>query len=92
MNSKNIPSPSGISRRQFIRTGVAAAAGMGLISTSLAKGRRGIKLGFDNFSIRGMEWNAGQVIDYAAAQKVDTVLFSDLKVYEKIISRLTCAI
>jgi 3-oxoisoapionate decarboxylase len=82
MNSKNFSSPSTISRRQFIRTGVAAAAGMGLISTGLAKGRRGIKLGFDNFSIRGMEWNAGQVIDYAALQQVDTVLFSDLKVYE----------
>jgi sugar phosphate isomerase/epimerase len=44
--------------------------------------RRGIKLGFDNFSIRAMGWKAPQLLDYAAKLKVDTVLFSDLDVYE----------
>lgn len=41
-----------------------------------------IKLGFDNYSIRAFGWKAPQLLDYAAAQKVDTVLFSDLEVYE----------
>ncbi len=44
--------------------------------------RPGIKLGFDNFAIRAMEWKAPQLVDYAAAQKVDTILLSDLDVYE----------
>lgn len=44
--------------------------------------RRNIKLGFDNFSIRAMGWKAPQLLDYAAKLKVDTVLFSDLDVYE----------
>jgi len=44
--------------------------------------RRNIKLGFDNFSIRAMGWKAPQLLDYAAKLKVDTVLLSDLDVYE----------
>lgn len=44
--------------------------------------RRRLKLGFDNFSIRAMGWKAPQLLDYAAKLKVDTVLFSDLDVYE----------
>ena len=38
--------------------------------------------GFDNFSIRGLGWKAGRLLDYAAEQKVTAVLFSDLDVYE----------
>jgi sugar phosphate isomerase/epimerase len=41
-----------------------------------------MKLGFDNFSIRAFDWKAPQLIDYAASQKVDTLLLSDLEVYE----------
>lgn len=41
-----------------------------------------IKLGFDNFSVRAFEWKAPQLLDYAATLKVDSVLFSDLDVYE----------
>ncbi|MEZ4699678.1 MAG: sugar phosphate isomerase/epimerase [Rhodothermales bacterium] len=44
---------------------------------------RNIKLGFDNFSIRAFGWKAPQLLDYAATQGVDTVLFSDLDVYER---------
>jgi sugar phosphate isomerase/epimerase len=46
------------------------------------KKRAKLKLGFDNFSIRAMGWKADQLLDYAAKQKVDTVLFSDLNVYK----------
>ena len=41
-----------------------------------------MKLGFDNFSVRSLGWKAGQLLDYAAKLQVDTVLFSDLDVYE----------
>jgi 3-oxoisoapionate decarboxylase len=44
--------------------------------------RRNIKLGFDNFSIRAMGWRAPQLLEYAAKLNVDTVLLSDLDVYE----------
>ena len=44
--------------------------------------RRNLKLGFDNFSVRAMGWKAPQLLDYAAKLKVDTILFSDLDVYE----------
>ena len=41
-----------------------------------------VKLGFDNFSIRALGWKAPRLLKYAAKQKVDTILFSDLDVYE----------
>jgi len=44
--------------------------------------RHRIKLGFDNFSIRALGWKAPQLLDYAAALKVDTIFFSDLDVYQ----------
>jgi len=43
-----------------------------------------LKLGFDNFSIRAFNWKAPQLIEYAASLKVDTLLFSDLDVYESL--------
>ena len=43
-----------------------------------------LKLGFDNFSIRAFGWKAPRLIQYAAAQKVDTLLLSDLDVYESL--------
>jgi hypothetical protein len=41
-----------------------------------------LKLGFDNYSIRALGWKAPRLLDYAASLGVDTVLFSDLDVYE----------
>ena len=41
-----------------------------------------LKLGFDNYSIRALDWKAPQLLDYAASLRLDTVLFSDLDVYE----------
>jgi sugar phosphate isomerase/epimerase len=74
-------------RRNFIRT--TAAAGAGLACGALPSPgevaapprRRGIKLGFDNFSLRAWEWKAEQLLEYTADQKLDVMLFSDLKVY-----------
>ena len=80
MNST--PSLPNLSRRQFVKSTAAALATTAVASNALAREKKGIKLGFDNFSVRNMGWNAGEVNDYAAAQKVDVVLFSDLKVYE----------
>jgi sugar phosphate isomerase/epimerase len=43
-----------------------------------------LKLGFDNYSIRALNWKAPQLLDYAASLKLDSVLFSDLDVYESL--------
>jgi sugar phosphate isomerase/epimerase len=41
-----------------------------------------LKLGFDNYAIRALEWKAPQLLDYAASLNLDTILLSDLGVYE----------
>jgi 3-oxoisoapionate decarboxylase len=76
-------------RRDFVKTVAAAGAAIALsqaapltAQTSRPVTRRNIKLGFDNFSVRAMGWKAPQLLDHAAALKVDTVLFSDLDVFE----------
>jgi 3-oxoisoapionate decarboxylase len=43
-----------------------------------------LKLGFDNYSVRALKWKARRLLDYAAALKVDTILLSDLDVYESL--------
>ncbi len=72
------------SRRHFVKS-LAVAGAATMTDNSLfaqTPTSRKIKLGFDNFSIRAMGWKAPQLLDYAAKLKVDTVLFSDLDVYE----------
>jgi 3-oxoisoapionate decarboxylase len=88
MNLKFPSVPSAFSRRDFVKSVSLAAAG-GVLSASRRAWaqpppalRRKIKLGFDNFSLRALGWKAGQFLDYAAAQKLDVMFFSDLKVYE----------
>lgn len=79
-------SPLTVTRRGFL----ASIAALG--AAHLAGPARGFavapagktKLGFDNFSIRAFNWKAPQLIEYAASQKVDTLLLSDLDVYESL--------
>jgi hypothetical protein len=63
---------------------VALAASLAvshLSQTSAAAGapvrRRGIKLGYDNFAVRAMGWNARQLIDHAQALACDSVFITD---------------
>jgi sugar phosphate isomerase/epimerase len=58
----------------------AAAVSTDPASAETAPNRR-LKLGFDNFSIRGLKWKAPELIDYAAAMKVDALLISDLDAF-----------
>jgi sugar phosphate isomerase/epimerase len=70
-------------RRQFVAALGAAplgAAAAAVASTSSKK----TKLGFDNFSVRAFDWKAPRLIQYASALKVDTLLLSDLDVYESL--------
>ena len=43
-----------------------------------------LKLGFDNYAVRALGWKAPQLLDYAASLHVDTLLLSDLDVYERL--------
>jgi sugar phosphate isomerase/epimerase len=81
-----------ITRRTFVST-LATAAAARLPGTALAgpdawavqppAGRRGIKLGFDHFSLRGFGWKAGGLIDYAATLGIDALFLSELNVFEQ---------
>lgn len=44
----------------------------------------GIRLGFDTYSIRDFHWKDGQLLDYAASLKLDTIQFSGLEAYESL--------
>ena len=77
-------------RRDFIKTSLTASAGLSIAPVSntllsaptvIAK-KRNLKLGFDNFSIRALGWKAPRLLEYAHSLGVDTILFSDLDVYE----------
>ena len=74
-----------LKRRQFLKTAAAATAGS-IVGSRLAIGADGakkkLKLGFDNFSIRALGWKAPKLLEFAAEKEVDTILFSDLNVFE----------
>lgn len=70
-------------RRQFLKSATAITAGS-IAASKLAPAAdsKKLKLGFDNFSIRALGWKAPRLLDYAAEKQVDTILFSDLDVFE----------
>ena len=71
-----------LDRRNFLQTGITAASAvaLGAKRANAAHHNRKLKLGFDNFSIRALNWDADQILDYAKTQNVDCVLYSDLDV------------
>lgn len=79
--SSPAPSVTAASRRSFLATAVAA-------TTSLACGgdpavrRRGIRLGFDNFAVRALKWNARQLVDHAESLGCDSVFITDFGPFE----------
>ncbi|MEC8778737.1 MAG: sugar phosphate isomerase/epimerase, partial [Verrucomicrobiota bacterium] len=73
------------SRRTFCAQGATLLGGLFLRNAASGKNSSETKrlaLGFDNFSIRALGWKADRLIEYADRQKVDSLLFSDLQVYE----------
>jgi 3-oxoisoapionate decarboxylase len=76
-------------RRSFLNGLAATAAVAATQSLAGAASARSaasskIKLGMDNFAVRGMSWKAPALIDYAAALKLDTLLISDLDAFESL--------
>ena len=73
-------------RRQFLASlaTVGAASLAGPASQAGAGDDARLALGFDNFSVRAFGWKAPRLIEYASTLKVDTLLLSDLDVYESL--------
>ena len=75
-------SKSILSRRTFTQSMLGlATTGFSTLSAQEPNNKK-LLLGFDNFSIRGLGWEAPRLIEYATKHKVDALLFSDLDVYE----------
>lgn len=73
-------------RRGFL-TSVAALGAANLAASvrgSCLAGEKKLKLGFDSFSIRAFDFKAPRLIEYASSLKVDTLLLSDLDLYESL--------
>lgn len=73
-----------VTRREFnLLAGAAVSSSLlTLPSPGTNVADQKIPLGFDNFSIRAKNWKADRLIEFAAEQKVDALLLSDLDVYE----------
>src|SRR2546429_228875 len=80
---------SDMNRRDFLKIAGAAAAGIArgpavALADEARTGKKKLKLGFDNFSVRAMGWKAPALLDYAASLKLDSILISDLDAYESL--------
>lgn len=78
--------PSRLNRRHFTQTLAVAGAGLaaGLPGRAQAPARLGLKLGFDNFSLRALGLKATGLLDYAAAQKLDSLYITSLDALESL--------
>ena len=72
-------------RRDFLKTAAAATAALAAAPAIAAEGaNKRIKIGLDNFAVRGLGWKAPQLIDYAAKLKTDSLFISDLDAFESL--------
>lgn len=69
------------SRRGFLAA-TAALAAAPLASPGADVRRRGIPLGFDNFAVRAMQWNARQLVDHAEKLGCDSLFITDFGPFE----------
>ena len=67
------------SRRGFFAA-TAALAAAPLAAADVR--RRGIPLGFDNFAVRAMQWNARQLVDHAEKLRCDSLFITDFGPFE----------
>ena len=72
-----IPSNAGLRRRSFLEALPVTALSLSAEPADEIP----IKLGFDTYSLRAFKWNGMQLLDFAAAQKLDTIQFSALGDY-----------
>jgi sugar phosphate isomerase/epimerase len=61
--------------------GIVAAATLAQAARGAPR-RRGIPLGFDNFAVRAMKWNARQLVDHAETLRCDSLFITDFGPFE----------
>lgn len=66
-----------ITRRGFLAASAAAATATTFPAAESAPRRRGIPLGFDNFAVRALDWDADRLVEHAAALRCDAVFITD---------------
>ena len=71
---KRVLTPFSLTRREWL---AAAAAAATLPAIAAESRRRGIRLGFDNFAIRGFDLDARRLVDHAVALECDSVFITD---------------
>jgi sugar phosphate isomerase/epimerase len=74
-------------RRRFLKSallaGIAAPSFQSIAQDTAPKpSSRAIKLGLDNFAVRGMGWKAPKLIDYAVSLKTDSLFITDFDALE----------
>ena len=71
-----------LTRRRLLAAGGLAAATAVVAPARAAARRRGIPLGFDNFAVRAMKWNARQLVDHAETLRCDSLFITDFGPFE----------
>ena len=71
-----------LTRRRFLAAAGATLAGASSLAAGAEVRRRGIRLGFDNFAVRALKWNARQLIDHAVALRCDSLFITDFGPFE----------
>ena len=78
--------PLQTSRRGFLSAVTALSTVTALGAAPLVAAadvrRRGIPLGFDNFAVRAMKWNARQLVDHADKLRCDSLFITDFSPFE----------
>jgi sugar phosphate isomerase/epimerase len=69
-----------MSRRRLLAAGATVALWPMLAAGQVR--RRGIRLGFDNFAVRSMGWNARQLVDHADKLGCDSLFITDFGPFE----------
>ncbi len=70
--------PVRIPRRALLARSMATAVAVPLaMAAAPTSRRRGIPLGFDNFAVRALKWNARQLIDHAESLRCDSLFITD---------------
>ena len=73
---------SEMTRRRLLAAGGLAAATAVVAPARAAVRRRGIPLGFDNFAVRALKWNARQLVDHAETLRCDSLFITDFGPFE----------
>ncbi|HAV64184.1 MAG TPA: sugar phosphate isomerase/epimerase, partial [Verrucomicrobiales bacterium] len=83
----NISQPQ-LPRRDFLKTlaaaGAATAVSSPLLGLKAAPAKSGIKLGYDNFAVRAMNWMVEEHIDYSVKLGCDSLFMSDLEHFKSL--------